>query len=145
MKKMLAAAAFLLVSTAAQAQYQFEYGGRTIRIDPDRGTVSIPGVYDNSGNSSGKRTKRAREQNKPASQDAKADTQPAPPAPPPPPDTAANPPPPQPTLAIPPAPPPPATATATPDQPAPANNSPSDTAALTPPAPPPLPSQNTTT
>ena len=41
MKKTLAAAAFLLLaSTAAQAQYQFEYGGRTIRIDPDRGTVS---------------------------------------------------------------------------------------------------------
>ena len=50
MKKMLAAAACLmLVSTAAQAQYQFEYGGRTIHVDPDRGTVSIPGVYDNSG------------------------------------------------------------------------------------------------
>ncbi len=49
MKKLLAVAAFLLASTAAQAQYTFEYGGRTIRIDPDRGTVSIPGVYDNSG------------------------------------------------------------------------------------------------
>ena len=49
MKKLLAIAAFLLASTAAQAQYTFEYGGRTIRIDPDRGTVSIPGVYDNTG------------------------------------------------------------------------------------------------
>jgi hypothetical protein len=49
MKRLLAVAAFLLASTAAQAQYSFEYGGRTIRIDPDRGTVSIPGVYDNSG------------------------------------------------------------------------------------------------
>src|ERR1700758_3400310 len=49
MKKLLALAAFLLASSTAQAQYQFEYGGRTIRIDPDRGTVSIPGVYDNSG------------------------------------------------------------------------------------------------
>src|ERR1700681_4990947 len=49
MKKLLAVAAFLLASGAAQAQYTFEYGGRTIRIDPDRGTVSIPGVYDNSG------------------------------------------------------------------------------------------------
>jgi uncharacterized protein (DUF2147 family) len=49
MKKLFAIAAFLLASTAAQAQYSFEYGGRTIRIDPDRGTVSIPGVYDNSG------------------------------------------------------------------------------------------------
>ena len=41
MKKLFAVAAFLLASTAAQAQYSFEYGGRTIRIDPDRGTVSI--------------------------------------------------------------------------------------------------------
>jgi uncharacterized protein (DUF2147 family) len=49
MKKLFAIAAFLLASSAAQAQYTFEYGGRTIRIDPDRGTVSIPGVYDNSG------------------------------------------------------------------------------------------------
>src|SRR5437660_11861325 len=49
MKKLFAVAALLLASTAAQAQYSFEYGGRTIRIDPDRGTVSIPGVYDNSG------------------------------------------------------------------------------------------------
>src|SRR4029079_3815366 len=49
MRKLLAAAAFLLASTAAQAQYTFEYGGRTIRIDPDRGTVQIPGVYDNTG------------------------------------------------------------------------------------------------
>jgi uncharacterized protein (DUF2147 family) len=55
MKTLLAVAAFLLASTAAQAQYTFEYGGRTIRIDPDRGIVSIPGVYDNSG----RRTKRS--------------------------------------------------------------------------------------
>ena len=34
----------------------FEYGGRTITIDPDRGTVSIPGVYDNTG----KKAKRPR-------------------------------------------------------------------------------------
>jgi uncharacterized protein (DUF2147 family) len=46
---LLAVAAFVLASSAAQAQYTFEYGGRTIRIDPDRGTVSIPGVYDNTG------------------------------------------------------------------------------------------------
>jgi uncharacterized protein (DUF2147 family) len=72
MKKTLAAAAFLLLaSTAAQAQYQFEYGGRTIRIDPDRGTVSIPGVYDNTGKKS--------KSKKPA--EAKSD--PAPPPPPP--------------------------------------------------------------
>ena len=54
MRKLIAVAAFLLASTAAQAQYTFEYGGRTIRIDPDRGTISIPGVYDNTG----KRSKR---------------------------------------------------------------------------------------
>src|SRR5713226_9069020 len=56
MRKLFAIAALLLASTAAQAQYTFEYGGRTIRVDPDRGTVSIPGVYDNSG----RRTKRSR-------------------------------------------------------------------------------------
>src|ERR1700716_4612405 len=56
MKKLFAVAAFVLASTAAQAQYTFEYGGHTIRIDPDRGTVSIPGVYDNTG----RRTKRSR-------------------------------------------------------------------------------------
>ena len=55
MKKLLAIAALLLASSAAQAQYSFEYGGRTIRIDPDRGTVSIPGVYDNTGRRSKRR------------------------------------------------------------------------------------------
>ena len=49
MKRLLVIAALLLASSAAQAQYTFEYGGRTIHIDPDRGTVSIPGVYDNTG------------------------------------------------------------------------------------------------
>jgi uncharacterized protein (DUF2147 family) len=49
MKRLLTVAAFLLASSATQAQYTFDYGGRTIRIDPDRGTVSIPGVYDNTG------------------------------------------------------------------------------------------------
>jgi uncharacterized protein (DUF2147 family) len=49
MKTLFALAAFLLAITAAQAQYTFDYGGRTIHIDPDRGTVSIPGVYDNTG------------------------------------------------------------------------------------------------
>jgi uncharacterized protein (DUF2147 family) len=56
MKGFFVIAALVLASTAAQAQYTFEYGGRTIRIDPDRGTVSIPGVYDNSG----RKSKRAR-------------------------------------------------------------------------------------
>ena len=53
MKRLFASAALLtaclLASAPTQAQYTFEYGGRTIRIDPDRGTVSIPGVYDNTG------------------------------------------------------------------------------------------------
>jgi uncharacterized protein (DUF2147 family) len=75
MKKLLAIATLLLASTAAQAQYTFEYGGRTIRIDPDRGTVSIPGVYDNSG----RRAKRShndqdsRRQRKQTPQQAKID------------------------------------------------------------------------
>src|SRR5690348_18174778 len=103
MKRLLAMAAFLLASSAAQAQYQFEYGDRTIRIDPDRGTVSIPGVYDNTGRKS-KRAKsdpksdaksdtrsdqeaartRAEPQAAPAPAPAPADTAAAPPAPPPP-------------------------------------------------------------
>ncbi|QQO21883.1 DUF2147 domain-containing protein [Bradyrhizobium diazoefficiens] len=58
MRKLLATAAFLLASTAAQAQYTFEYGGRTIRIDPDRGTVQIPGVYDNTGQSKAKKARK---------------------------------------------------------------------------------------
>ena len=58
MKNCIAIAVLLLASsfTAAQAQYTFEYGGRTITIDPDRGTVQIPGVYDNTG----KKAKRPR-------------------------------------------------------------------------------------
>src|SRR4051812_697637 len=56
MRALLAIAALLLACSAVQAQYIIEYDGRTIRIDPDRGTVSIPGVYDNTG----KKTKRAR-------------------------------------------------------------------------------------
>lgn len=58
MRKFFAVAALLLASTAAQAQVTFDYGGRTITIDPDRGTVSIPGVYDNTG----KKAKRTREE-----------------------------------------------------------------------------------
>src|ERR1700716_1683732 len=91
MKKLLAITALLLASTAVQAQYTFEYGGRTIRVDPDRGTVSIPGVYDNSG----RRSKRSRNEDgdrerprKQAPQQAKPDPHPprpeaavAPPAP----------------------------------------------------------------
>jgi hypothetical protein len=117
MKKLLALAAFLLASSTAQAQYQFEYGGRTIRVDPDRGTVSIPGVYDNSGRKS-KKTKTdqdAAKKQPPAP--ATADTSPAPAA-------ATQPPPPAPAAL-----PDPATTTA--------NNAPAENAAL--PPPPPLP------
>ena len=76
MKRLFAIAAFLLASTAAQAQYTFEYGGRTIRIDPDRGTVSIPGVYDNTGRRSSARTAiRTRRPRKQAPEQAKVDPQ----------------------------------------------------------------------
>ena len=89
MRRLFAIVAFLLASTAAQAQYTFDYGGRTIRIDPDRGTISIPGVYDNSG----RRSKRSHgdqdNQHKPPQQ-AKVDPQ-APAAEPAPADTAAAP------------------------------------------------------
>jgi uncharacterized protein (DUF2147 family) len=80
MKKLFAIAAFLLASSAAQAQYNFEYGGRTIHIDPDRGTVSIPGVYDNTGrrNKRDQDSDRARKQ---APAQAKIDPQAAPAAP----------------------------------------------------------------
>src|SRR6186713_2011820 len=80
MKKCLAIAVLLLASslTAAQAQYTFEYGGRTIHIDPDRGTVSIPGVYDNTG----RKAKRSRNEDgdrdrprKQSPQQAKTDPQ----------------------------------------------------------------------
>jgi uncharacterized protein (DUF2147 family) len=77
MRALFAIAAFLLASTAAQAQYTFDYGGRTITIDPDRGTVSIPGVYDNTG----KKAKRSRDDQdsdrprKQAPQQAKNDPQ----------------------------------------------------------------------
>jgi uncharacterized protein (DUF2147 family) len=133
MKKLLAIAAFVLASTAAQAQYTFEYGGRTIRIDPDRGTISIPGVYDNTG----RRSKRARgdqdsdkSRKQQTPQDAKADPQtssPAPqtPSPAPAPAEQAAPPP---AAAIPPPLPEPATTTA--------NNAPADTAVAPPPLPP---------
>jgi uncharacterized protein (DUF2147 family) len=132
----LAIAILLLASGAAQAQYTIEYGGRTIHIDPDRGTVSIPGVFDNTG----KRGKRGRtdqdtdrtQKQAPQQQQTTVDPQPAP-------SQAANPPAQavQPTApaAQSPAPvnaaPPPSSATA--------NNAPADTAALPPPLPPPAP------
>jgi uncharacterized protein (DUF2147 family) len=129
MKMLFAVAALLLASSAAQAQYQFEYGGRTIRIDPDRGTVSIPGVYDNTGKRS-KRSHSDQDSHKQTPEQAKTDPQaPAPavaapaPAEQTPPATA-NAPPPLPPL--------PSTATAT--------VAPADTITSTqPPSPPPLP------
>jgi hypothetical protein len=123
MKKLLAIAAFMLASTAAQAQYTFQYGGRTIRIDPDRGTVSIPGVYDNTGHKS-KRARTDQDSDKsrkqPAPQDANTQT------PAPAPATAEQ------------APPPPAAANLPPPEPATttANNAPADTAMVPPPLPP---------
>jgi uncharacterized protein (DUF2147 family) len=76
---LFAIAAVLLASTAAQAQYTFEYGGRTIRVDPDRGTVSIPGVYDNTGRRA-KRSRNDQDSDRPrknAPQQAKVDPAPA--------------------------------------------------------------------
>jgi uncharacterized protein (DUF2147 family) len=76
MKKLLAIATLLLASTAAaQAQYTFDYGGRTIRIDPDRGTVSIPGVYDNTGRHTKRaKSKDAEQKRETAPKDAKTDS-----------------------------------------------------------------------
>lgn len=129
MRKLLATAAFLLASTAAQAQYTFEYGGRTIRIDPDRGTVQIPGVYDNTGQSKQKKAKK----NETAPQQATVDPQ-APTAPAPAPAPAAPPAAVQAPVAAAVAPPPPAPPPATT-----ATNAPADTAVLPPPAPPAAP------
>ncbi|WP_441236264.1 DUF2147 domain-containing protein [Bradyrhizobium sp. 930_D9_N1_4] len=151
MRKLLATAAFLLLaSTAAQAQYTFEYGGRTIRIDPDRGTVQIPGVYDNTGQGKAKKAKNDTKGTPKADpQEAKVDPQPpANPAPPPAPAPArAEQAPVQPPAAVaPPAPPAPSATTANnapaeeplvpPPQPAP---SAAPTVAAVPPAPPPPP------
>jgi uncharacterized protein (DUF2147 family) len=55
MRVLMAIAVVLLATSAAEAQYSFEYNGRIIRINPDRGTVSIPGVFDNTP----KKSKRA--------------------------------------------------------------------------------------
>jgi uncharacterized protein (DUF2147 family) len=132
MRKLLATAAFLLVSTAAQAQYTFEYGGRTIRIDPDRGTVSIPGVYDNTGQGKAKKAKKNETSpGQQAPQEAKADPQaPAAPVPAPAPVAAPS----AATAPAPVAPPPPAPPPTTT-----ANTAPADTAVSPPPAPPPAP------
>ena len=158
MKRLFALAAFLLASTAAQAQYTFDYGGRTIRIDPDRGTVSIPGVYDNTGRRkrahSDRDSDRAR---KPAPEQAKVEplapvqpdpapsaaVAPANPTPDPstttanvaPADTAPSPPPPANTPAAMPAP------AAQDTAPAVAPSAPAPAVVTAPPPPPPLPAQ----
>ena len=90
MKKCLGIAVLLLMSTAAHAQYTFDYGGRTITIDPDRGTVSIPGVFDNTGKKAkssrgeegdpDRRTKKTPQQAKTAPQAAPETAAPAAPA-----------------------------------------------------------------
>ncbi|MBH5373306.1 DUF2147 domain-containing protein [Bradyrhizobium glycinis] len=137
MRKLLATAAFLLASTAAQAQYTFEYGGHTIRIDPDRGTVQIPGVYDNTGQGKQKKAKKNETAPQQATVDPQAPAAPAPaPAPAAPPAAVQAPaaaavaPPPAPPSAPPPAAPPAATTAAT---------TPAQTAVAPPPAPPPAP------
>jgi uncharacterized protein (DUF2147 family) len=73
MRRLFAVALLLLVSSAAQAQYRFEYNGQTIRIDPDRGTVSIPGVYDNTGERA-KRPRRTQETTRKQPREAKSDS-----------------------------------------------------------------------
>ncbi len=82
MKRLVALAAFLLAGSAAHAQYTFDYGGRTIHIDPDRGTVSIPGVYDNTGRRKRSHNERGSERpRKPAPEQAKVEPQPPAPTP----------------------------------------------------------------
>ena len=136
------AAADPLASSTAHAQYEFQYGGRTIRIDPDRRTVSIPGVYDNTG----RKSKRARDQDRKtrrSPQEAKVSPQtPPPPASPAPATTATTAPdtttanvPPRDTAALPP--PPSSPLPSTQDAAAPP---PAQTVATTAPVPPPQPS-----
>jgi uncharacterized protein (DUF2147 family) len=137
MKKLLAIAALLLASTAAQAQYTFEYGGRTIRVDPDRGTVSIPGVYDNSGRKAKRSRNEDTDRSRKSPQQAKTDSQQSAPdaAAPAPSEQAAAP---AATAPVPAAPAPvaPATASTTEPSTATAAATPADTVTTSPPAPP---------
>ena len=75
MKRLFTMVAFVMASTAAQAQYTIEYGGKTIRIDPDRGTVSIPGVFDNTGRHSKRSHSGQDSSRKQTPEQAKADPQ----------------------------------------------------------------------
>jgi uncharacterized protein (DUF2147 family) len=81
MKWLLAIAGLLMAGTAAQAQYTFEYNGKTIRIDPDRGTVSIPGVFDNTKRPSKRSRNDQDKSRKPSPEQAKTDPQAPAPAP----------------------------------------------------------------
>ena len=131
MRRVLAVAALLLASSTAQAQYEFQYGGRTIRIDPDRGIVSIPGVYDNTP----KKSKRTQDnQHKQAPQDAAVEPQAPQPAAPAQPGTTA----PAPVATAPAAPTAPASTATPPQQPSTttATVAPADSAAVAPPPPP---------
>ncbi len=75
MRWLFAIAALLMTGPAAHAQYTFEYNGKTIRIDPDRGTISIPGVFDNTGRT-GKRSKNDKDKSrKPFVEQTKAEPQ----------------------------------------------------------------------
>ena len=139
MKRLLALAAFLLASSAAQAQYTFQYGGHTIHIDPDRGTVSIPGVYDNTGRKSKHAHHDSQRKQQQVPQEAKVEPQ-APVAPAPA-DAATTPAPQAAAPAVEAPVTPVAPATTPPPQPptTTANNGPADTAALPPPPAPPAP------
>jgi len=81
MKKLLAIAALLLASTAAQASTPSNMAAAPFASIPNRGTVQIPGVYDNTGRSKAKRSRnddadRDRPPRKPAPQEAKTDRRP---------------------------------------------------------------------
>jgi uncharacterized protein (DUF2147 family) len=89
MKRLAVIAAILMLPSAANAQYTFEYGGKTIRIDPDRGTVSIPGIFDNTGRHSKRSRSDQDAAKKPGPDQAKSNPQTPAPSPP----TTSSPPP----------------------------------------------------
>ena len=89
MKRLAVIAAILMLPSAAHAQYTFEYGGKTIRIDPDRGTVSIPGIFDNTGRHSKRSRSDQDAAKKPGPDQAKSNPQTPAPSPP----TTSSPPP----------------------------------------------------
>jgi uncharacterized protein (DUF2147 family) len=126
MRVLMAIAVVLLATSAAEAQYSFEYDGRIIRIDPDRGTVSIPGVFDNTPKDNTKKPKRARTDQGRARQPTNTD----PPAPEPTAPAAAS----QPAPAAAPTTPAPAAPAATTNSAAPASLTPTETAAIPPPS-----------